>query len=747
MTDEPAPRHQGRRSRRARLGHRRTALARLGRWLAQRPRLVLAGWAVLIVASFAAATGALGVQSLFDRLHSGEPTVAGENRDGRDLLAGSGARADSTVMILVRDVDVAAPATARATTALVRAVEAVPGVAQVDNPFTVPGGPSSDQAEPFLRDGSLASRGFVTMVTYEPDLSEAAHSRTEAAVLDEFDRLDAALGGRSIVGGVPQLIDAITSQVEKDLRTGEGVALPLSFVAMVVVFGGFIAAGLPIVGAIASIGGALASLLAFSTVIDLDATVVNVVTVLGLGLCIDYGLLTVSRFREELRALAQGKPAAEISRAEVVAATERTLDYAGRTIVFSGLTVAISLAGLLVFEASILRAIGAAGVSVVLVAMAVALTLVPALCAVSARRLLRRGTEVAPEEGVFSRLARWVHRFPVPIVVAVLAVLMVGAAPVLHTKLTSSGQQLLPRDAPQRVLFDTLRTSYPQLSAPQVTVVTWAPLPLVAQWAAQAAQLPGVQRIEPLAPLENGVVAVRLHTGDGGQGEASRALVARLRTERPPFPAFVVGQASGLQDFTDSLVARAPIAGVLVILATFVLLFLMTGSAVLPVKALLLNVVSLGASLGVLVWVFQEGHLEGLLRFDSVGALESTIPALVVAFAFGLSMDYEVFLLARIVELHERGATNEDAVIVGLQRSGRIITSAALLVVIVFSGFVAGQLLVIKETGVGLAVAVLVDATLVRMLLVPATMTLLGDWNWWAPTRLRTWHERYGIAG
>ena len=201
--------------------------------------------------------------------------------------------------------------------------------------------------------------------------------------------------------------------------------------------------------------------------------------------------------------------------------------------------------------------------------------------------------------------------------------------------------------------------------------------------------------------------------------------------------------SSGL---SDSLRERAPYAFALVALATLVLLFLMTGSVVIPVKALLMNVVSLGASLGVVVWVFQQGHLEGVLGFDSVGAIESTIPLLVLAFGFGLSMDYEVFLLSRIVELHERGVDNDRAVIAGLQRSGRIITSAALLVVIVFSGFVAGRLLVIKETGVGLAVAVLLDATLVRMLLVPATMKLLGSWNWWAPATLRRWHARFGIT-
>lgn len=733
MTDDSAPRG-------------RSALARLGAGLAHRPWLVVGIWVVLIVASFGAATGTFGGESLFQRLHSGEPQVTGENRDGRALIARGGVTAGSTVMMLVRGVDLRSERVSTTAADAAKTIAAIPGVAKVESPFTASGGPTSKAGSALVQGGSLGSRGFITVVTYQSGLKDPQLSRTEAAVLAQFDHLDRSLGTHSIVGGVSQLIQAITTQVESDLRTGEGVALPLSFIVMVLVFGGFIAAGLPIIGAVASIGGALATLLGFSTLMELDATVVNVVTVLGLGLCIDYGLLTVSRFREELRAETGGRNRSEITRLQVVAATERTLDRAGRTIIFSGLTVAISLAGLLVFEASILRAVAAAGVSVVVVAMLVALTLVPSLCAVSARRLLRRGTEMAPEEGLFSRLARWVHRFPIPIVVVVLALLAGAGAPVLNLRLTSSGHQLLPQEAPQRVLFDTLQTSYPDLSSAEVTVVTWVPPRQVAPWVEQAAKLPGVDRVEGPIPLKHGIVLVWLHTGDGGLGDASRSLTATLRTERPPFPSFIVGQASGLDDFTGSLFARAPIAVGLVVLATFVLLFLMTGSMVLPLKALLLNVVSLGATLGVLVWVFQDAHLEGLLHFSSVGALESLIPPLIIAFAFGLSMDYEVFLLARIVELHEHGASNDESVSHGLQHSGRIITSAALLVVIVFSGFVAGQLLVIKETGVGLAVAVLVDATLVRMLLVPATMTLLGNWNWWAPERLKKWHARYGIT-
>ena len=520
--------------------------------------------------------------------------------------------------------------------------------------------------------------GFAAVVTFDPALEGEARDRAQAQVDTQFDDLVAAVpGAHGTTGGLADLIEAITSQVETDLRAGEGIALPISFLVMVLVFGGFVAAGMPIIGAIASIAGALASLLGFSHLIDLDATVVNVVTVLGLGLCIDYGLLTVSRFREELRSRVQGRPTAEITREEILASVARTVDSAGRTVVFSGLTVAISLGGLLVFEASILKAIGSAGLSVVLVAMLVALTLVPALCVVGARRLLRRGTEQAPEEGVFSRLATRVFRHPLLVIIAVLAVLGTLAAPALGLRLTSSGRELLPVSAPQRQFFESLERNYPQLSGPDVQVVAEASLQEAQAYAASLPVVDGQRLTGRVESVTDALSLVSINTPGGALDDGARDAVTALRADRPAFGTKVIGQASGLRDFTDSLRERAPIAFPLVALATLVLLFLMTGSVVIPVKALLMNVVSLGASLGVVVWIFQQGHLQGLMGFDSVGAIESTIPMLVLAFGFGLSMDYEVFLLSRIVELHERGVGNDEAVIAGLQRSGRIITSAA----------------------------------------------------------------------
>lgn len=726
---------------------RRSTLSHLGAFVARHPLVVSAVWLLAVVAAFGSALGVFTQESLFDRLKSGEPSVSGENLTGRDLLVDAGEAATTRYMLQVSGVKADSPAVARAAAAGARRITGISGVEGVAMPYVVPGGVRSPQAAALLKDESPTSDGFVTVVTLDPALTSEEGKRARTAVDREFDvMLRAMPGAKGQTGGLSELISAITGQVEEDLRIGEGIALPVSFLLMVIVFGGFVAAGMPLVGAIASIAGALASLLAFSYVIDLDATVVNVVTVLGLGLCIDYGLLTVSRFREELRARARGIPAHEITREQIVEATARTVDSAGRTVIFSGLTVAISLGGLLVFEAPIMKAIGSAGLSVVLVAILVAVTLVPALAALGARRLLRKGTEQAPEHGVFSRLATWVHDRPIPVIVGVLALLVLLALPALGLRMTSSGAELLPANAAQRVFFTDLARHYPTINGPDLRVVAQTSPERAAAYAAALPKLHGHSVTGVPERISDRLSVIGVDVPGGPLGEDAREMVRLLKAERPDFPTYVVGQASGLQDFTDSMLERAIPAFILVALATLVLLFLMTGSVVLPIKALLLNVVSLGASLGVVVWVFQQGHLEGLLHFESVGAVESMIPLLILAFGFGLSMDYEVFLLSRIVELHERGYSNDDAVVMGLQRSGRIITSAALLVVIVFSGFVAGQLLVIKETGVGLAVAVLVDATLVRMLLVPATMSVLGDWNWWAPPRLRGWHERFGIT-
>lgn len=701
-------------------------------------------WAVVTVAAFLVAALGVGGDSLFGRLHSSGPSVPGEAQTAADLLERAEPDAP-TLMLQVAGVDLRSSGVAEAAAQAARSAMAVPGVASSVNPFVLPDRPSGPQASAFLGSGSLDSGRFLVLTTLQPHLG-AAQADAERRVGEVYAALGAALPqATTSVGSGGLLVAEITDQIAVDLRSGEGIALPLSFVVMVVVFGGFVAAGLPILGAVASIGGALGALYGFSYAIDLDASVVNVVTLLGLALCIDYGLLVVSRLREELRAIARGRPAAELTDAQIAHAVGATVGSAGRTVFFSALTVAIALSGLLLFQASIIRAIGAAGVSVVLIAMAVALTLVPALGRLGAHRILGKGTETAPGEGVFSRLARGVRRAPWVIIVVGCAVLVVLALPSLSLRMTSSGHQLMPVGSTQRDFFDRLATDYPSLGVPAATVVASTDLPQATRWVDQTVRgIPGVTSAA-VRQLDAEHVAVSVRTSGDVLGDPARDLVDRLRGERPPFPTWVGGPAAALADFTASLVRSAPYAVAAVVLGTLGLMFLMTGSVILPVKALALNVLSLGASIGVTTWIFQDGHFQGQLGFTSVGGMEAMIPPLILAFGFGLSMDYELFLISRIAELYHAGESNDHAVEVGLQQSGRIITSAAFLVVIVFAGFVAGKLLVIKETGLALAVAVLLDASIVRMLLVPATMTVLGRWNWWAPAPLRRWHAAHGV--
>ncbi len=720
-------------------------LHRWGRLMGRRPRTVLLVWALLTVLAFSLALGAVTGRGLFDDLHSGDITAPGQAKEAQELLIDAGGGDFATETLVVEGAAATNPFVRAKVARAVKRIHDLDGVAHVVNPLVLPGGVHDERAAPLVRDEGGGRWGFVTIVEYEPDLEGARLERVQRLVDVQLDQIvTGSWAQQSSRGSVEMLVGEVVDQLGADLTLGEGIALPVTFVVMVLVFGGFLAAGIPIVGAMASIGGAFASLWGFSHVIELDATVVNIVTVLGLGLCIDYGLLVVSRFREEMRALPTTDAEA------VIEASGTTMDRAGRTVIFSAVTVAIALLGLLFFPAVFVRAAGAAGISVVLLCLAVATTLVPAMCALLARRLLAKGAEHTGDHGIFSRLAKGVQRAPWLVIALVLAALVAMALPASRMTVTSSGIELLPTGSPQRTFFTELAHDYPDLAGPDVQLVTTADRSVVRQWAKGAAtDLPGVDsvQVERVGKVDGRqVLSVGLLTSDDALGPAPRALVDRLHAEPPPFAAYIGGQAAGLSDLIDSILASAPWAITAVVLATFVLLFLMTGSVVVPLKALVMNVVSLGASVGVLVWVFQDGHLSGLLDFTSVGAVEITIVVLVLAFGFGLSMDYEVFLLSRIVELHEQGHPTDVAVRLGLQRSGRIITSAALLMVIVFSGFILARILAVKETGVALVVAIAVDASLVRMLLVPATMSVLGEWNWWAPRWMKALHRRVGIT-
>jgi len=421
--------------------------------------------------------------------------------------------------------------------------------------------------------------------------------------------------------------------------------------------------------------------------------------------------------------------------------------WKGEVLAFSGVTVAVSLCGLLVLDDPTFRSMGLAGIAVVLVAVAAALTLTPALLALLGGRLRVRAVS-ARDDGAFARLARRVQRRPLVVALATAAVLAASAAPFLGVRFIDGGAELIPRSFETRQVADALSSRFEGREADPVRVVTrLAPdSPQLQAWTERVEQLPQVRSVRPPTALSEGVTSVEVVPTGTRQGDAAMQLVRALRDDRPSTDALVTGSAAFLLDFNSSLAERLPWAGLLVATATFVLLFLMTGSVLVPAKALVMNVLSLGASFGALVLVFQEGWLAGPLGVEPADGLQTWVPVLVFVFAFGLSMDYEVFLLSRIKELVDEGHDNDTAVALGLQRSGRIITCAALLLVIVFAGFAAGDMAAITQLGLAMAVAIAVDATLVRCLLVPATMTLLGEANWWAPAPLRRLHRRFGVS-
>ncbi len=636
-----------------------------------------------------------------------------------DQLPRSARAPDETEVIAVVDgLTVDEPATEAAVTAATAAIAARPGVTSVGDTYTTPGAG--------LR--AVDGQASAVVVTLDPAAD------VDAAVDDVQHALEATGAPRMLVGHEDMVDDEISAQAEEDLTTGEAIALPLALAALVVVFGGLMAAVMPVALAVVSVIGALLVLALASLTGDVAVYALNVVTMLGLGVGIDYGLVFVSRYREE-----RGHGL------DVVPALERTVATAGRTVMFSGLTVAVALGGLLLFDSAGLRSLAVGGIGVVLVAVVAALTLLPALLALAGHRI--HPARARTGHGAYWRLAGSVRRHAGPVAAVIGVGLVVAALPFLGARFENPDARSLPRSSVARQIEEA-RERFPVGGADPVEVLaeTAPDDPELAAWLTRVDALTGVDRVDiddELAPA--GAVVVNVVPDGPTQGEIAQRVVAELRDLDAPFPTMVTGEAAELIDMKASIAARLPWALAIVCLATMALLFLMTGSLVVALKAILMNVLSIGATFGVLVWVFQDGHLTGLLGFDAVGSLDATMPLIVFLFAFGLSMDYEVFLLARIKEAWDATGDNNLAIATGLDRTGRIITSAAALMVIVFAGFAAGELVLVKQLGIGLAVAVVVDATIVRCLLVPATMTLMGERNWWSPAPLRRLHRRYGL--
>ena len=575
---------------------------------------------------------------------------------------------------------------------------------------------------------------------------------------------------RISVAGAPAFYRDIETVSQRDLRRAEVLVFPIALVALLLVFGSVVAALMPLLVGAASVALVLATVFLATRVTDLSIFVLNLATMLGLGLAVDYSLFVTSRFREELAR----------NGANVPLAVERTAATAGKAVFFSGATVLIGLMGLSLFEFMFLRSVGIAGVIVVAWSTVAALTLLPALLGIVGANIdrfaiRRKAAATDQEHGFWVRLSRAVMARPVAVLIPTLAFLLLLGTPFLRANISSPDATILPPDLPSRQAFDLLVAEYGAGEISPFFVVfeasgdifTTERLGAIYDVGARLADDPRITRVQTIVPptlprqeavgvalLQRGLDRLGIETGAGRlasddaaaiiaytpflpNSEENKALLAELRALHPPgLTVLVDGGTAEIVDVVAEMYAQFPRAIALVVAATYLVLLLLFRSVLLPLKAILMNALSIVASYGALVWVFQEGNLSGLLGFSGLGFVEASLPVIMFCVLFGLSMDYEVFLLSRIREEWERTGDNARAVAVGLQRSGRIITSAALLVVVVAGAFVTAEVVLIKALGFGIALAVFLDATIVRALLVPSTMRLLGYWNWWLPAPL-----------
>ncbi len=541
----------------------------------------------------------------------------------------------------------------------------------------------------------------------------------------------------------------VNETVSEDLARAETVSLPLVVILSLLIFGSAVAALMPaFVGAIAVLG-ALAVVRLITGFTEVSVFSINVITLLGTGLAIDYALFVVSRFREELSRLPEDDPGAPAKAIRV------TMSTAGRTVLFSGLTVAAAMSSLLIFPQNFLRSLGYGGIAAVLVAMLAATTVLPAVLLLLGRRIdagrmpwrRHRPVSVNSDHGAWARLAHAVMRRPVLVMVGVVAVLLAVASPFLGVKWGSVDYRVLPPDTPAHVAAVELNDSFGQERSTANLLVESTDRAEIAAYTEKVSQVDGVLDVRPVAQ-EEGVTLLRAAWTGNSQTQTSQDAVSAIRDIPGPGggeSVLVGGLTADTVDLLASLESHLPWMAVIIAAVMLVLLFLAFGSLVLPLKAIAMNLLSISASFGVITWIFADGHLEGALGFTSPGFLDATQPIFMLAILVGLSMDYEVFLLSRIREQWDLTHDNTLSVATGVQRTGRIITSAALLLAVVIGAFSTSGIVFMKMIGIGMLVALLVDATVVRSILVPATMKLLGDWNWWAPRGMRRWWERYGV--
>ena len=729
---------------------------RLGRWCARHRWPVVAAWLAIIVLSVPFALQAPGALSaggfIRDDLESARAKALLETEIGVAQAA--------VVVVLHSETSRAGePAFEAAAAAAIANVPSAPYVRGILSHVL-----STRQVS---ADGHTAFD--IVLLDLSADDSPRALPGLRAA-LAQVPGLEVGLsGGPAFYGDVQDISEA-------DLQRSELISLPLAALALLLVFGSVVASAVPLIVGGAAVVVALAAVFLVTSVTPMSIFVLNLATLLGLGLGVDYSLLMTSRFREELAARDWRREAVE----DAVGATART---AGRAVFFSGLTVLLGLLGLVLFGFMILRSVGIAGAIVVALAVVAAMTLLPAVLAivgVNLERLRVRRVSARPAaEGAWSRLAWWVMRRPVAVLVPTLAVLLILGTPFLHVRFNAPDARILPENAPSRAAFDRLTEEFgPGPFAPIVLAIRTtgsatdlANLAALFDYSRRLAADPRIERVDSLVDIDprltlgqyellyrptggppdryiaevlgattrENLTAFTILTPYGPNEAIARELVGDLRADSgalaPPAGTEVLvgGGAADVEDVVTGIAAEFPRSAIFILVTTYLVLLLLLRSVLLPLKALAMNTLSIVASFGALVWIFQDGNLSMLFGTRPLGFVETTQPVILFCVLFGLSMDYEVFLLSRMRESWEQTRDNPTAVAHGLERSGRIVTSAALIVIVVAGSFAFADIVLIKALGVGIAIAVALDATIVRALLVPATMRLLGHWNWWLP--------------
>ena len=729
-------------------------------WLALRwPRRILA-----IAALLAAVTAVLGIPVANHLSAGGFQDPGSESARAAQLLSAKFEQSDQQLFITVTDpAGATSDSASTAGTGIAAGFGASPNVLSVTSPWTSPPAAAAELLSADGRTGLI----IATMAGGENKAPEYAAELADA-VVGERDGLTIRAGGPAIV------YDQINQQTKHDLLRMEAIAIPLSFLVLVWVFGGLIAAALPMIVGLMAILGAMAVLRLITTFSEVSIFALNVTAALGLALAVDYTLLIVSRYRDEIAAGATPE-----------AALVRTMCTAGRTVLFSAVTVALSLAALLVFPMYFLRSFAYSGIATVAFAAAAAVIVTPAaivalgprLDAFDIRRLARRALGrpepvAKPVDQLFwYRSTKFVMRRSIPIGTAIVAFLLLLGFPFLGIEFGTPDDRVLPKSASAHQVGDLLRNDFSSnlnsgmtVVIPQAAGVTEADLD---RYASDLSRVPDVSLVSapggtfaggnkvgpPSAPagVADGSAFLSVRSTAPLFSDASGDQLDRLHAVAGPAGADVLigGVPQINRDIVGAVTSRMPLVLSLIGVITFVLLFLLTGSLILPLKALVLNVLSLSAAFGALVWVFQDGHL-GALGTTPTGTMEANIPVLMFCVAFGLSMDYEVFLLARIREFWlnspQTRAENDEAVALGLARTGRVVTAAALIMAIAFAALIAAQVSFMRIFGLGLTLAVLADATLVRMGLLPAFMHVMGRWNWWAPAPLVRLHQRFGLS-